>query len=112
MVYYLRPRNNQQVSYKFPVNSEDVTGSDLSKNHEQIVTYLVITLLVSVISTLVILVGVKPDDNGFSFLCVKQDDGKCKVSVFRVVCLSILLGVLVAGGVFGLNKVNPELLSL
>jgi glycerol uptake facilitator-like aquaporin len=73
---------------------------------------LVILLLVTVVSTLVILVGVKPDDDCFSFLCVKGEDGKCQVSNVRVVGLSVLIGLLVAGGVFGVNKFNPSLLAL
>jgi hypothetical protein len=110
MVYYLRPRNHnqQESSYRFSADSSSETED---KTHEA-VPYLVIILLVTVISTLVILLGVKPDSNGFSFLCVKQDDGTCKVSNVRVMALSLLLGLLVAAGIFGVNKAKPGLLVL
>jgi hypothetical protein len=106
MVYYLRPRNHNQH------NQHNVSYSLGSSDVNLVVPYLVILLLVTVVSTLVILLGVKPDQDCFSFLCVKGDDGKCQVSNVRVVGLSLLIGLLVAGGVFGLNKVNPSLLAL
>jgi hypothetical protein len=106
MVYYLRPRK-QEMSYKFPVGSE--SESDSSK---KLVPYLVIVLLVTIVSGLVILFGVKPDLNGFSFLCVKDENGKHKVCNMRVGGLSLLIGLLVAAGVYGVNKAKPELLAL
>jgi hypothetical protein len=107
MVYYLRPRNQRMQ------NNQHSLSYSLGNSEKQVVIpYLVILLLVTVISTLVILLGVKPDEDCFSFLCVKGDDGKCKVSNVRVLGLSLLIGLLVALGVFGVNKANPELLSL
>jgi hypothetical protein len=88
------------------------SGSEESEENSEVSLYLVVFLLVTVISTLVILLGVKPDENGFSFLCVKDENGKCQVSMVRVVGLSLLLGALVAASVYGVNKAKPGVLKM
>lgn len=104
MVYYLRPRRElgKELSYKLAGKDELLST---------LLPYLIMALIVTVLSVVVILYGVKPDMNGFSFLCVKDEEGKHKVSNMRVFGLSLLLGVLVALAMFGLNKVNPDLLD-
>ena len=112
MVYYLRPRNqNNGLSYKLD-GQGGLEENQNKENQNKVVPYLVILLLVTVISTLIILLGVKPDGDCFSFLCVKDENGKCQVNNGRVLFLSLLIGLLVAGGVFGVNKFKPELLAL
>ena len=108
MVYYLRPRK-QEMSYKLSPSGSD---SESEQNMPNYVPYLVIVLLVTIVSALVILFGVKPDENGFSFLCVKDDNNKHKVNNMRVAGLSLLIGLLVALGFYAVNKSKPELLSL
>jgi len=111
MVYYLRPRSvvKHNLGHSAAFSSPGSTGEE---ENTEVSLYLVVFLLVTIISTLVILLGVKPDENGFSFLCVKDEDGKCEVSMSRVLGLSLLLGLLVAASVYGVNKAKPGVLKM
>ncbi len=114
MVYYLRPhkKESSKSSLLYRAALPSNTGDLESENSEQFSVYLVVFLLVTVISTLVILLAVKPDENGFSFLCVKDEKDKCQVSTIRVLGVSLLLGLLVSASIYGINKAKPGTLKL
>ena len=113
MVYYLRPRSGSVVKHNLGHSAAfSPPGSEGEDEQSEVSLYLVVFLLVTIISTLVILLGVKPDENGFSFLCVKDEKEKYQVSMTRVLGLSLLLGLLVSAAVYGVNKAKPGVLKM
>ena len=139
MVYYLRPAGHKfhspsHSSYRYrasPVSSPlpqinvpkmssmsqmsqmSSMSSESSKDMlEQLTPYLVLTVIVSAVTAVVILQGVKPSETCAKFLTKTEDDGTVKVSPLKVTGLSLGVGLLVALLSFAVHSLQPSLLDL
>jgi hypothetical protein len=73
---------------------------------------LVLTVIVTAVTAVVVLQGVKPSESCAKFLTTTDKDGNVVVSNLKVISLSLGMGLLVSLLAFSVHYLQPSLLDL